>query len=373
MDMARSKVGKTVESLGEYLREQRVSSRLSVRQLAEQAGVSNPYLSQIERGLRRPSAEVLQQLAKALRISAEQLYLRAGIISPDEGVGGSVELAVLGDPTLTEQQKQTLLDVYASFITLERRERRVLIHPARAGITTPHPAVRNPEGEITMAKARFDIPTQLPVAVARPVYAGVGVTDRVVEVVRGAVADVQKRALAVQHDVSKTVSGLDYQPQALREQATRAVTTGVDTLGKGAQARRKVVEQRLTALQVDAHNLPVRLQKLVDEQVTGAMETYDELVRRGETLVGRVRRQPTTQEAAASAQTTTAKAKTTRTQATKTAKKTAKKTTSTAKKTARKSPAKSSAKATATSAKKTASKTARATTDAASKVGDSAE
>jgi transcriptional regulator with XRE-family HTH domain len=116
--VARSKVGKTVESLGEYLREQRVSSRLSVRQLAEQAGVSNPYLSQIERGLRRPSAEVLQQLAKALRISAEQLYLRAGLVSPDQGIGGSVELAVLGDPTLTERQKQTLLDVYASFITL---------------------------------------------------------------------------------------------------------------------------------------------------------------------------------------------------------------------------------------------------------------
>jgi transcriptional regulator with XRE-family HTH domain len=116
--MARSKVGKTVESLGDYLREQRVSSRLSLRQLAEQAGVSNPYLSQIERGLRRPSAEVLQQLAKALRISAEQLYLRAGIVSPDEGVGGSVELAVLGDPVLSERQKQTLLDVYASFLAL---------------------------------------------------------------------------------------------------------------------------------------------------------------------------------------------------------------------------------------------------------------
>ncbi len=113
--MAKSKVGKTVETLGDYLREQRVSARLSLRQLAEQAGVSNPYLSQIERGLRRPSAEVLQQLAKALRISAEQLYLRAGIVSPDEGVGGSVELAVLGDAALTERQKQTLLDVYASF------------------------------------------------------------------------------------------------------------------------------------------------------------------------------------------------------------------------------------------------------------------
>jgi transcriptional regulator with XRE-family HTH domain len=116
--MARNKVGKTVESLGDYLREQRVSAQLTLRQLAEQAGVSNPYLSQIERGLRRPSAEVLQQLAKALRISAEQLYLRAGIVSPDEGIGGSVELAVLGDSSLTERQKQTLLDVYASFLAL---------------------------------------------------------------------------------------------------------------------------------------------------------------------------------------------------------------------------------------------------------------
>src|SRR3954454_19425815 len=116
--MAKSKVGTAVETLGDYLREQRVSAQLSLRQLAEQAGVSNPYLSQIEHGLRRPSAEVLQQLAKALRISAEQLYLRAGIVSPDEGIGGSVELAVLGDPVLSERQKQTLLDVYASFLAL---------------------------------------------------------------------------------------------------------------------------------------------------------------------------------------------------------------------------------------------------------------
>src|SRR5690242_7284713 len=117
--MARSKVGQTVGSLsdqlGEYLKEQRTASRLSLRQLADQVGVSNPYLSQIERGLRRPSAEVLQQLAKALRISAEQLYLRAGIVSPEHS-GSSVELAVLDDPSLTERQKQTLLDVYGSFI-----------------------------------------------------------------------------------------------------------------------------------------------------------------------------------------------------------------------------------------------------------------
>jgi transcriptional regulator with XRE-family HTH domain len=121
--MARTKVGRTVGSLtnqlgdqlGDYLREQRTASRLTLRQLADQVGVSNPYLSQIERGLRRPSAEVLQQLAKALRVSAEQLYIRAGIVSPEVG-NRSVELAVLDDPALTERQKQTLLDVYSSFI-----------------------------------------------------------------------------------------------------------------------------------------------------------------------------------------------------------------------------------------------------------------
>jgi transcriptional regulator with XRE-family HTH domain len=128
--VAKGKVGNAVETLGDYLREQRVSARLSLRQLAEQAGVSNPYLSQIERGLRRPSAEVLQQLAKALRISAEQLYVRAGIVSPDEGVGGSVELAVLGDSALTERQKQTLLDVYASFMALNA-------HPGNQTPATP--------------------------------------------------------------------------------------------------------------------------------------------------------------------------------------------------------------------------------------------
>jgi transcriptional regulator with XRE-family HTH domain len=114
--MAKNLVGQTVESLGDYLKEQRLASRLSLRQLASQAGVSNPYLSQIERGLRKPSADVLQQIAKALRISAEQLYVRAGIVSPEEGVVGSVELAVLADIGLTERQKQSLLDVYSSFI-----------------------------------------------------------------------------------------------------------------------------------------------------------------------------------------------------------------------------------------------------------------
>src|SRR6187455_269995 len=132
--MAKGRVGERVEqvnktagALGDYLKEQRLLSRLSLRQLADLAGVSNPYLSQIERGLRRPSAEVLQQIAKALRISAEQLYIRAGILSPEEGVGGAtaltVELAVLSDPGLTERQKQSLLDVYSSFLALNAAQR----------------------------------------------------------------------------------------------------------------------------------------------------------------------------------------------------------------------------------------------------------
>jgi transcriptional regulator with XRE-family HTH domain len=108
-------VGKTVGSLGDYLRDQRRQAELSLRQLAEQTGVSNPYLSQIERGLRRPSAEVLQQIAKALRISAETLYVRAGILDPTPDGVQSVEIAIVGDAGLTERQKSALLDIYRSF------------------------------------------------------------------------------------------------------------------------------------------------------------------------------------------------------------------------------------------------------------------
>ncbi len=103
-----------VGTLGDYLRQQRQASRLSLRQLADAAGVSNPYLSQIERGLRKPSAEILQQIAKGLRISAETLYVRAGIL--DERVGDAeVAAAILGDSVLTERQKNVLLDIYESF------------------------------------------------------------------------------------------------------------------------------------------------------------------------------------------------------------------------------------------------------------------
>lgn len=108
-------LGKTMESLGDYLREQRVANKLSLRQLAEAAGVSNPYISQIERGLRRPSADVLQSIATALRISAETLYVRAGILSPDDSEVRSVVLAILADSGLSDRQKQSLVDIYRSF------------------------------------------------------------------------------------------------------------------------------------------------------------------------------------------------------------------------------------------------------------------
>lgn len=114
--MAKLHVGGAVENLGDYLREQRRQAQLSLRQLAEKSEVSNPYLSQIERGVRRPSAEVLQQIAKALRISAESLYVRAGLIDVDESGARMVEDAIALDPRLTERQKTALLDIYRSFV-----------------------------------------------------------------------------------------------------------------------------------------------------------------------------------------------------------------------------------------------------------------
>ncbi|BBF99500.1 hypothetical protein PSA01_55300 [Pseudonocardia saturnea] len=110
---AQQVVGHAVEDIGSYIRAQREAAQVSMRQLARTAGVSNPYLSQVERGLRKPSAEILQQLAKGLRISAEALYVRAGIL--EERPAGKVTDAVLTDPTLTERQKRVLLDVYESF------------------------------------------------------------------------------------------------------------------------------------------------------------------------------------------------------------------------------------------------------------------
>lgn len=105
--------------LGEFIREQRNVGQMSLRKLSELAGVSNPYLSQIERGLKRPSAEILQQLAKGLQVSAESLYVKAGILDEEavtERPRNDVRRAIADDPALSARQKATLLDVYDSFV-----------------------------------------------------------------------------------------------------------------------------------------------------------------------------------------------------------------------------------------------------------------
>src|SRR5829696_3305869 len=109
-------VSSAAQDIGSFIRSQREAAQVSVRQLAEAAKVSNPYLSQIERGLRRPSADVLQQIARALKISVETLYVRAGILADDESEAIGVREAIGSDPLLTPEQKQALLNVYESFV-----------------------------------------------------------------------------------------------------------------------------------------------------------------------------------------------------------------------------------------------------------------
>jgi transcriptional regulator with XRE-family HTH domain len=102
--------------IGAFIKGQRERARMSVRALAELAGVSNPYLSQIERGLRRPSAEILQQIARALQISAESLYVRAGLLADQPLPQSGTRDAITHDPRLTTEQRQALLNVYDSFV-----------------------------------------------------------------------------------------------------------------------------------------------------------------------------------------------------------------------------------------------------------------
>jgi transcriptional regulator with XRE-family HTH domain len=129
-----------VQDLGKFIREQRRGAQLSLRKLAKLAGVSNPYLSQIERGLRRPSADILQGIAKALRISAETLYVQAGMLDDrkQEEPGPDVEAAILADPAITEGQKQVLVQVYSSFRQETERRRASRKGPTRRStVQTP--------------------------------------------------------------------------------------------------------------------------------------------------------------------------------------------------------------------------------------------
>ena len=110
------------DGLGAFIKEQRDAAQMSLRQLASQAGVSNPYLSQVERGLRKPSAEILGRIAQGLRISAETLYVQAGILAEREG-DAAVTTAIAADASLTERQRTTLLQIYAAFQAENRATR----------------------------------------------------------------------------------------------------------------------------------------------------------------------------------------------------------------------------------------------------------
>ena len=127
--------------LGEFIREQRRVGHLSLRKLSEMAGISNPYLSQIERGLRKPSAEILQQIARALEISSETLYVRAGILEPREG-DTDLTVEIRRDPWLSEEQKKTLVQIYESF----RAERRAAGFEPEFPPAAPMAVVADPGG-----------------------------------------------------------------------------------------------------------------------------------------------------------------------------------------------------------------------------------
>ena len=167
-----------VSSIGEYIKEQREQAKISLRQLSAAAGVSNPYLSQIERGLRRPSAEILQQIAKGLRISAEALYVQAGILE-DRPADSGVRAAVLAAPELTERQKQVLLEIYESF----RREATADTpeDAEAAAVATEVAAIQAAAAEATAAQAAAEA--------ARPQDASEGAWEQATGVADTGLAD----------------------------------------------------------------------------------------------------------------------------------------------------------------------------------------
>lgn len=134
-----TKASDVASDIGSFIRSQRETAHVSMRQLAERSGVSNPYLSQVERGLRKPSADVLSQIAKALRVSAEVLYVRAGILEPSET--SQVRDAIITDTAITERQKQILLDIYASFTHQNEATREEVRAIRHRPMTSRWPAV----------------------------------------------------------------------------------------------------------------------------------------------------------------------------------------------------------------------------------------
>jgi transcriptional regulator with XRE-family HTH domain len=171
-----------VSSIGSYIREQREQAKVSIRQLAQAAGVSNPYLSQVERGLRRPSADILQQIAKGLRISAEALYVQAGILDEDNEFETTVTEAIMADSEITDRQKRMLIDIYESF----RKEVR-----AEAQARAEAEAAAEPDAEPDRVPEPHPVAEPDLVAEPDPVAEAVAESDHdpVVEVVAAAEAE----------------------------------------------------------------------------------------------------------------------------------------------------------------------------------------
>ncbi|WP_245006067.1 MULTISPECIES: helix-turn-helix domain-containing protein [Rhodococcus] len=142
-DLAARVVSSAAHDIGGFIRAQREAAQVSMRQLAQLAGVSNPYLSQIERGLRKPSADVLAQIAKGLRVSSEVLYVQAGYL--EQRPHSPIRDAVLADTSISERQKQVLLEIYDSFCRENDSTRPAAVAQSAAPTTTPDSDL--PEGE----------------------------------------------------------------------------------------------------------------------------------------------------------------------------------------------------------------------------------
>ena len=323
--MATLKVG----SLGEYIREQRESAQVSLRQLARTAGVSNPYLSQIERGVKKPSAEILSQIAKGLRISAETLYVQAGIL--DERDSSDVVAAVLADPTIGERHKRVLLDVYESF----RAEHAADVKAARQEGSSQEAHCHQDHHEVHQEEEFMMSLTTI--TRSKPFYVAAGATD-----------------LAV---------------KTLRQAPSRIPSVKVE---------RRDLEKAVANVSLQAATLPARAQAtavgIADEVSGRADAVYGDLLVRGRKVVGRIRRQKATQDLKKDATTTVRRSKATATTAKKsaaatgsTAKKASKRTSTTAKK--RATTTRTAAKGATTSARKTTTSAAKATTAGAAKVG----
>lgn len=238
-----------VHELGAYLRQQRQSANLSVRQLSALTGISNPYLSQVERGLRRPSAEILQRLAQGLSVSAESLYVRAGLLdSSHAGRGPDVRSAIRLDGRLGEEQREELLRLYDGFVAAGTAGGGTFDHPnstlAKEHVMNPEPSEQK---EATAKKVVAEALT--------PVYAVVGASDLAVEKIRelgnraaqdasSTVDQLQERAEHAGNDVAQVVKDLREDPKAVLKDMRQAPTAALSQAKDAVSTSRKQAGER---------------------------------------------------------------------------------------------------------------------------------